>query len=92
MATTGSVTKVQDNIDSPCADFQEDSGHYQCCGDLGICLGYGLCYDFTSSKGARGYYVAGCTDETYSASDACLGSCSKIQNYELRNVLIWSSL
>lgn len=71
------LSKIRSNPDfEPCGG-SSDAGAF-CCHKDDICLEDSICH-FTSTQivqGTSGYYVGGCTDETYN-DPACSRSCSE---------------
>jgi len=72
---------------TPCSG---SAGTQSCCANGDICLGQGvgLCY---TPSGRTDFYIGGCTDQNFSDSSKCSGTCSTfspIQSIHARSLLL----
>ena len=62
-----------------CTNYKSSEGNYPCCLPNNICLEGSICYnpDIVGITDASGYYMAICTDESYSDGSVCPRQCSE---------------
>jgi hypothetical protein len=74
---------------APCGPLNSTNPQVSCCARGDQCLSDNICHRDGSSKGASGYYTAGCTDEAY--GPGCSNRCGKCYSLLMFIILVGSN-
>ena len=87
-ATIDGITQPATHNPISCGSYTSAVPHY-CCASGDFCVGYSICH-FThpDPEGSSGYYIGGCTDETFSSA-ACSKECCELSQVYISRATVY---